>query len=50
VIKFCIDFKFNVVRRGRVDRERLFEMRAEKFAGCARRFDRHIDVMNHAAT
>ena len=48
ILRQNIDLEFDVVRGRGVDRERLFEMRAEQFAGRLRRFFRHLEIMHHA--
>jgi hypothetical protein len=42
-----IDFKFDVVRLGGINAERLLKMLPEQLASGARGFDRCVEVMRH---
>ena len=42
-----IDLELDVVRRGRIDAERLLKMVPKQFAGGARGFDRRVEIMRH---
>ena len=42
-----IDLKFDVVRLGRINAERLLKMVPEQLASGARGFDRRVEVMRH---